>query len=334
MPSLFDSVDIDMSAHDFNGNIAASSNTHHSDNNSTHPQADSTAIEIDRGSLVSAARLRFVSFGSGSSGNCAFIGTEKAGVLIDAGVDATTVLQRLDENGIPLSAVKGILLTHDHSDHLRYAYTILRGNHHMALFCTPRCLNGIFRRSSISRRIKDYHRAIYKEIPFEVAGMTVTAFETSHDGTDNVGFSITYQGNTFVINTDTGFITERADFYMRQANFIMIEANYDLNMLTNGPYPNYLKARIQGPTGHLDNTVTADYLAKTASPILSHVFLCHLSNDNNTPDIAINTISTALTKAGFSVGRATGSLLTAGVDIQLAALPRFDQSPLYTLRHR
>lgn len=328
MPSLFDSVDIDLTRNDIAGDVIARHQRHVAQN------ADNQAVELDPLTLPAIKKLKFVSFGSGSSGNCAYIGTDKSGVLIDAGVDAEVITDRLKQNGIDIKTVKGILLTHDHSDHLRFAYNLLRHNKHMLLYATPRCMNGVFRRSSISRRIKDYHKAIYKEIPFQVGGLDITAFETSHDGTDNVGFAITHSGLTFVITTDTGIITPRADHYMRQANCLMIEANYDLPMLLAGPYPNYLKARIQGPTGHLDNQVTAQYLAQIASPRLSHVFLCHLSDDNNTPAIAIKTVTDALTAAGFTVGQATGSMLTAGVDIQLSALPRFEQSPLFTLRPR
>ncbi len=329
LPSLFDSVDIDFGREDIAGDIIAEHKREVAEITNTKQ-----TIEIDTKALNLTAKMRFISFGSGSSGNCAFIGTEKGGVLIDAGVDAEHVMKSLKENGIDPQTIAGIILTHDHSDHLRYAYTLLRNNRHMLLFCTPRCLNGIFRRSSISRRIKDYHKAIYKEMPFTVAGLQITAFETSHDGTDNVGFAIDYEDNHFVITTDTGYITERADYYMRQANYIMIESNYDSQMLDEGSYPNYLKARIRSERGHLDNADTASYIASIIRPELTHVFLCHLSNDNNTPNIAIATMSKAVTATGHTIGAATGSMLTAGVDLQLTALPRFEDSPLYILRRK
>ena len=327
MPNLFDSIDIDFSRDDIAGNIIAS-------HEAEMRHKASASIEIDAGAIRKTSRLRFISFGSGSSGNCAFIGSEKGGVLIDAGVDASHVLASLKSNGIDISSVHGIILTHDHSDHLRYAYTLLRANRHMLLYCTPRCLNGIFRRSSISRRIKDYHKPIYKETPFQVGDLTVTAFETSHDGTDNVGFAIDLDDNHFVVTTDTGIITERADHYMRQANYLMLESNYDSDMLDNGPYPHYLKARIRSERGHLDNAVSAEYVGKILSDKLTHIFLCHLSSDNNTPAIAVDTMSRAIQATGRTVGAATGSVLTAGVDVQLSPLPRYEDSPLYVLRRR
>lgn len=328
LPNLFDMVDIDMTRADIAGDVIAEHERH------IATSADNHAVEIDSATLRRGRRMRFISFGSGSSGNCAFIGDEKEGLLIDAGVDAKTVTDQLQANEIPLSSVKGILLTHDHSDHLRYAYTLLRANRHMVLYCTPRTLNGIFRRSSISRRIRDYHKAIYKEIPFTVGHLNITAFETSHDGTDNVGFAIDYDNNHFVIATDTGIITERADYYIRRANYLMIEANYDLDMLLNGSYPNYLKARIQSERGHMDNAETARYLASIHTPALTHIFLCHLSEDNNRPDIALSTVTSALNDRGLKVGDAVNHPVDADVDVRVDILPRFVASPMYILRHR
>lgn len=327
LPNLFDMVEIDISRDDIAGDVIAEH-----ERKVAKARAD-RSIELTPPTIKASRRMRFVTFGSGSSGNCAFIGNEKEGVLIDAGVDAKIVTERLNENEIPLSSVKGIILTHDHSDHLRYAYTLLRANKHMVLYCTPRALNGIFRRSSISRRIRDYHKAIYKEIPFTIGSLTITAFETSHDGTDNVGFAIDYEDNHFVIATDTGYITERADFYIRRANYLMIESNYDLDMLLNGPYPNYLKARIQSTRGHMDNAETARYLSEIYTPTLTHIFLCHLSEDNNSPEIALKTVTSALQTRGLKVGDAIHDAIDAQVDVRVNILPRFDSSHLFMLRH-
>ncbi len=276
----------------------------------------------------SAEKLRFVSFGSGSSGNCAFVGSLRCGVLVDAGVDADKVQAGLKANGIDPARVAGIIITHDHGDHVRYAYTILRRYPHMKLWATPRCLNGILRRHSISRRIKDYHAPIYKEFAVAIGDLSITPFETSHDGTDNVGFCIEYRGHTLVIATDTGRITDRADFYIRKADILMIEANYDADMLRRCARPEYLKARIASERGHMDNADTARYLAGMWTGSLTHIYLCHISEDTNTPEQALATIRGVLAAAGISVGDGSGRLDQRGADVQLTALPRFDCSPL------
>lgn len=277
-------------------------------------------------------KMLFFSLGSGSSGNCSYIGTYSSGFLIDAGVDMKKVLDGLRTNNIPIEAVKGICLTHDHGDHIRYAYAILKKYRHIALYCTPRVLNGILRRHNVSRRIKDYHKPIYKEIAFNIDNFSITAFDVMHDGSDNMGFFIEYGNHKFAIATDLGCISPRVDFYMRQADYIMIESNYDKEMLDNGSYPEYLKARIVADNGHLDNSVAAQFIADCYAPKLKYVFLCHLSNDNNTPDIATREVSTALKAKGATIGDGTQSIETRNADIQLIALPRYDASPLYIFR--
>lgn len=275
--------------------------------------------------------LQFVSFGSGSSGNCAFLGTENGGVLIDAGVDPDHVCHDLAANGINISKVKGILLTHDHADHIRYAYKLVREHKHLRIYCTPRLMRGLLRHHNISSRIKDYQVSIFKEIPFFLAGMKFTAFETSHDAIDNMGFSIEIDGNTFVVATDMGVITERAAHYMSKANFLMIESNYDRQMLDSGRYPEYLKARVRGNLGHLDNSVAAQYVASNYHQGLKWVFLCHLSNDNNTPEIALGAMKKALEAKGVTVGDGSNSVDSRHKDIQVYALPRFDTSLWFVL---
>ncbi len=276
--------------------------------------------------------LRFISFGSGSSGNCSYVGTESGGVLIDAGVDYENVFDTLRANGVTPNMVKGVCLTHDHSDHIRYAYGIARKYNHIRIYCTNRALNGILKRHNVSRRIKEYHQPIFKEIPFKLGELTITAFEVPHDGLDNSGFFVEYGGNKFAIATDLGEVTDRARHYMTQAHFLMIEANYDLEMLENGTYPEYLKNRIKLSTGHLDNTDTAKFISEMYTKNLKNVFLCHLSNDNNTPEKAVSAVKLALEEKGVTVGEAKGTLEDRDKDIQLMALPRYDSSAWFVLR--
>ncbi|MCM1021312.1 MAG: MBL fold metallo-hydrolase [Muribaculum sp.] len=277
-------------------------------------------------------KFMFMSMGSGSSGNCSYIGDARSGFLIDAGVDAATVTQTLKSHGIPMTHVKGICITHDHSDHMRYVYTLLRTNRHMKLYCTPRALQGMLRRHNISRRLKDYQVNIYKEIPFEIDNFKITAFEVMHDGTDNAGFYIQHDDRAITVATDLGCISPRVDYYMRLSDYLVIESNYDLNMLRFGPYPEYLKARIRACNGHMDNAETARYLAEIHTPRLRYVFLCHLSQDNNAPEVAVKESRTALEAKGLKIGNGAGTPSDMQADLQLIALPRFEASPLYIFR--
>lgn len=277
----------------------------------------------------SERRLYYLSMGSGSSGNSCYVGTGKGGIIIDAGVKADTIESMLKANGIDISKVHGVLLTHDHSDHVRYVYTLVRAHKHMRVFCTNRVLNGIMRRHSISKRLKEYHQPIFKEIPFSLGELEITAFEVPHDGSDNMGFSISYDGRHFVLATDLGAVKERARYYMSRANYLVIEANYDLHMLKMGRYPEYLKARIQTEDGHLDNMQTAEFLKEIINPGLRNIFLCHLSQDNNTPQKALAAVRGALEEMGKKVGTAANTIEDRTADVQLMALPRFESTPLF-----
>lgn len=273
--------------------------------------------------------LFYISLGSGSSGNCTYLGTNTGGILIDAGVRTEDVRAMLASYGISMSQVKALLLTHDHSDHVRYAYNIVRNNKHMRVYCTNRVLNGLLRRHSISKRIKEYHNPIFKEIPFKIMDMEITAFDVPHDGSDNMGFFVQYKHHNFALATDLGAVTERAHHYMSRANYLVIEANYDLPMLLNGRYPEYLKARIQTERGHLDNEATAAFLKEVWNAEMNHIFLCHLSQDNNTPAKALKAVGEALTSLGIKVGAGQESVFDRKADVQLVALPRFGASRRY-----
>lgn len=283
-------------------------------------------------STVPVPTLRFISFGSGSSGNCSYLGNDRFGILIDAGIDPTKIYQELERNGIDIRTIGGIILTHDHGDHVRYAYTIVRRNRHIRIYCTPATLNGMLRRHNISRRIKDYHQPIFKEFPFHLSDFVITPFEVSHDGTDNVGFFISAGKHRFVVATDMGTVTERADYYIRQANHLMIEANYDHTMLLNGRYPEYLKARIMAAKGHMDNEATAAYLKSIYTPSLLNIFLCHLSHDNNTPGTALAAVCNALRGIGIEPGDGSESITSRNAQVQVSALPRFDSTGVIVLR--
>lgn len=274
-------------------------------------------------------RIFYQSFGSGSSGNCCYLGTSSGGLLIDAGVREDAVEMHLKSNGIEMSKVKGILLTHDHSDHVKYAYKLLRNNKGISLFCTNRVMNGILRHHNVSRRIKDYHIPIFKEIPFKVGDFEVTAFEVSHDASDSMGFSLSYGGREFVLATDMGGVTSRALHYISRARYLVVEANYDLQMLMEGSYPEYLKARIVTQNGHMDNDDTASLLKRIYHKDLRHVFLCHLSKENNTPSKAHAKVREALESLGLKIGAGDNSLEDRNADVSLVALPRLEPSRWY-----
>ena len=287
--------------------------------------------------------LCFISFGSGSSGNCAYLGTPRGGVLIDAGIrepvkyhrkkknpereDVPTLDQAFDVleyNGITKDMIKGVLLTHAHQDHMRCLYAAVSACH-CSVYCTMGVMSQMLQRCRISGRIRDQHVPIFKEIPFRVLDMEITAFETSHD-VKSVGFSIEYEGERFVVATDMGIITDRAAHYMSRANHLMIECNYDYTMLIEGHYPQMLKDRVSSEKGHLDNKVAAQFVADHYHDGMQYLFLCHLSKDNNTEAIALNTMRQALEAKGLSVGDGSNAASQRNRNVQLCVLPRYNVS--------
>ena len=155
-------------------------------------------------------------------------------------------------------------------------------------------------------------RHLSKETPLELDDFKITAFEVPHDGTDNVGYCIEVDGKVFTFLTDLGHITPIAAQYICKANYLIIEANYDEEMLRMGPYPQYLKERIAGPNGHMCNRDTAEFLADNIHEELKFIWLCHLSKDNNHPELAYKTVELILRSRGVLVGK----------DVQLVALKR------------
>lgn len=276
--------------------------------------------------------IKFMSLGSGSSGNSSYIGCSSGGILVDAGVKPDIAIPALEASGVNMKDIKGILLTHDHHDHVRYVYRLLRAHKHLRLFCTNRVLKGMMLRHNLSKRIQDYHVPIYKEIPFKILDFEITAFDVPHDGSDNMGFHISLGNRSISLATDLGMITERAAHYLGQSNYVVLEANYDSDMLRQGRYPEYLKARIRAAHGHMDNVATASYLTSIMRPELKYIFLCHLSQDNNTPEIAYNAVASALTAAGHSVGTDAETLADRNADVILSVLPRFTPTRLFVFR--
>ena len=292
--------------------------------------------------------LCFMSFGSGSSGNCAYLGTPRGGVLIDAGIrepvkyhrkkknpehqDVLTLDQafaELERNGVSPDMVKGVLLTHAHQDHMRCLYDAVK-RCHCSVYCTMGVMAQMLQRTRISGRIADYHVPIFKEIPFRILDMEITPFETLHD-VKSVGFSIQYEGETFVVGSDMGSITPRAAHYMSRANYLMIECDYDLKKLEEGGYSEFLKARVKKENGHLDNAVAAEFVAQNYHEGLQYVFLCHLSEKNNSPELALSVMREALEARGLSVGDASNAASQRNRNIQIYALPRYNASDWFVL---
>ncbi len=263
-------------------------------------------------------KLYFLSLASGSSGNCYYLGTDEYGILIDAGIGARTIRKRLREKGIGLEKIRGVFVTHDHCDHIK-GCGCLGEKFHIPIYSTEEVHHGLDRNSRFTEKLFTSRRILYKEVPVKIGEFTIRAFEVSHDGSDNMGYFVEAGDKCFSFATDLGYISETVAGYLCRSNYMVLEANYDHEMLINGTYPDSLKERILGKNGHLCNDETAGFLASNYLESMRHVFLCHLSRDNNHPDVALQTVQQALEEQGIQVG----------IDIIIEPLHRTENTGMY-----
>ncbi len=241
--------------------------------------------------------LKFISFGSGSSGNCYYIFNETCGILIDAGISSKKLKKHFDEYGLKLSDVKYILVTHDHADHVKSIGQISE-NLGLPVYATEKVHEGINHNYSVQRKIDaDKKRTIYKNEDLHLGDLTITPFHVPHDSFDNIGFKITDGNVMFCLMTDIGHVTEEMEHIITEADYLVIEANHDEDMLANGSYPAFLKNRVGGENGHLSNKKCAETLLNNATARLKHIWLCHLSEENNHPELALKTVEIELRKS-------------------------------------
>ena len=269
--------------------------------------------------------LIFRSLGSGSSGNCYYFGTEEQGILIDAGISARYIHNGLRDMGLDFSQIMGVLITHDHADHIRSVGRL--GEHlHIPVYTTSAIHAGIDRNYGVTLKLKTAKKYFDKGVPFDLFGMKINTFGISHDSTDCLGYTIDYMGDRFVLITDCGTPNEQIEEAIRTANHLVIEANHDEQMLLNGPYPTYLKERILSDRGHQSNDTCGELLARNFHDGLRHIFLCHLSHENNDPEVATNTVTQYLESVGAILGDGTNGT------VLLRALDRTAPSPVFILK--
>ena len=263
-------------------------------------------------------KIRFISLASGSSGNCYYLGTGKYGILIDSGIGIRIIKKSLKEINVSLESIRAVFVTHDHADHIK-AVGHLGEKLNIPVYTTARIHEGINKSYCMTEKLSSSIRFLEKEQPMMLEDFNIESFEVPHDGTDNVGYCIEIGEKVFSFLTDLGEITPTAARYIRKTNYLIIEANYDEEMLKMGSYPQYLKERISSNTGHMSNSDTAEFLAENMTEHLKYIWLCHLSKDNNHPELALKTIEWKLKNKGVIVGK----------DVQLLALKRSTPSELY-----
>lgn len=235
-------------------------------------------------------RLRVAFLGSGSAGNSTALSWGDTTILIDAGFSARQTLRRLEEVGIEESSIRAIVLTHEHSDHVRGVRVLAKRLAGVPVYATK----GTRRAAGLDGLVDD-PRDLARGETLVVRDLRLVAFRTSHDAADPVGVRIDAPcGGSFGLATDTGELTPEALEALAGCDVIGIECNHDIDMLVNGPYPRFLKERILSAHGHLSNDAAAKGIERLAHDGLRAVVALHLSRTNNAPEQARSALTVAL----------------------------------------
>ncbi len=223
--------------------------------------------------------LFITSLNSGSNGNCYYVGNSREAVLIDAGISCRETEKRMKQLGLSIKKVKAIFVSHEHTDHIKGLST-LANKYSLPVYITPVTAN------HGPRLIKHLSTPFTANKPVAVGELNVTPFTKQHDASDPYSFIIHYNGITVGVFTDIGIACDQVTHYFKQCHAAFLETNYDENMLENGRYPMHLKNRIRGGKGHLSNSQALELFTTHRPPFMTHLLLSHLSQENNTPQLA------------------------------------------------
>ena len=235
--------------------------------------------------------MRVCTLASGSGGNAVLVESGPTRVLIDAGLSGRDLGDRLRLVQVVPESIRAVVFTHEHQDHVRGAGAFARR------FRAPLYFNPATR-----RQVPDLHKCRVEEFqtgePFEVAGLRLVPFSISHDAADPVGFTVEDGVRRIGFAADLGFVSRLVAERLAGVDALLLESNHDPVMLENGPYPRDLKQRVAGKRGHLSNEQCGDLLSALVHGGLRHVVLLHLSEKNNTPDLALAAARRSLDEAG------------------------------------
>ena len=243
--------------------------------------------------------MKIINLGSGSKGNCTLVISDATNILIDAGLPIIEIETKLNTLGILPQTINGILITHEHVDHIRSVGKLSKkyGIPVYAHIDECQCL------ISKDRNILPQYLKQYDNNDFYIGDMTISSFKLSHDANMCVGYSMYSNGAKFSIATDLGICPKNVIEKLKGSNVVLLEANHDENLLLNNPkYPVVLKKRILSNKGHLSNNASAEVISQLVGGT-TQVILGHLSEENNSPSLAYNTIKSFLAQKGIIEGK-------------------------------
>ena len=233
--------------------------------------------------------MRLCSIASGSSGNCTYVGSDATHLLVDVGISGKRTESGLNSLGLTGRDVDGILIPHEHADHIAGLGVIAR-KYGIPIYATGGTIQAIQKMKQVGEIDSDLFCEIREDEKFIIKDLTVNPMRISHDAAQPVGFRISYGKKKVGICTDLGVYTDYTAECLKGMDALLLEANHDVNMLQVGPYPYYLKQRILGDRGHLSNENSGKLLCRLLHDGLQEVVLGHLSKENNLPELAYEAV--------------------------------------------
>lgn len=245
--------------------------------------------------------MKFITLGSGSSGNCYFLFTDTFGLIIDQGIGIRKFKKYFSDYGLNQGRINAVLATHGHTDHVK-AVGVMSQTYNVPVYAAQRVHDSMATNFLMTKKVEAQHRKIIEPgEKVQIGPFTVEAFDVPHDSNGNNGYLITEGDTTFCLMTDCGHFTDEMQRMIARAQYLVIEANYDRAMLMSGRYPQRLKERITCGTGHCSNKQTGEALRDNLQPHIKKVWLCHLSEENNRPEICLETVRLFLRDLPFEV---------------------------------
>lgn len=238
--------------------------------------------------------LQICVLASGSKGNCTYISDGTTRLLIDVGISCRRVEQELAKLGVQLQDINAILLTHEHIDHI-YGLPAIQRKYHTPTYThekTAACVDIRMNTQLVAMQKANF------DTGFRLGGITITPFRVLHDAVCPMGYTVQADGHKISYVTDLGVVTDSVRQNARGSELVVLESNHDLNMLAHGRYPAELQARIRSELGHLSNVQSAELALDLVQHGAGQLVLAHLSEENNTPDLAVKTASFVLQKKG------------------------------------
>ena len=243
--------------------------------------------------------MRLCSIASGSSGNCIYIGSDKTHLLVDTGISKKKIEEGLAHLELDGENISGILITHEHSDHIN-GLGVMSRKFGIPIYATEGTISTIKNAKNLGAIDEELFRVIRADEKMILKDITVNPMRISHDAADPVAYRFQHGKKRMAIATDLGMYDEYTVESLKGMDVLFLEANHDVNMLQVGPYPYYLKQRILGKRGHLSNETSGKLLSRLMHDGLKAVCLGHLSKENNLEELAYETVRLEVTMSDTS----------------------------------